>query len=263
MDSARPGISSVALSRPDTLRFVPQGPSLLAFVDYFNVASFRPGAERDFSDHEGALDSIVGMLLTVPQALKPPPAELRIRLYGGWADAQTQMPTRDRDLLGVIVERHFPRRRPYRVLVEFAESLLALPRERLADTMRPWRGFVPFQLVSGSLCPLDQDQCAVRELEEWRRGRCPLRSQCGRDTEDVVRSNRQKLIDTGLVTDLLTATNEGDLWLAAVSNDDDVIPAVIAARMWTDRALLIRMRRRTPSVYDALLARNRFAVIDL
>jgi hypothetical protein len=235
-----------------------------ALVDYYNVAGFQAGRRLTYRDHEEALDYLASTLVerVVPELARPSPSELLIRLYGGWFVADRS--TDDRDMLAIAVQRHFPRRRPLRVRVQFADGVAAVPGEPLFSTLRPWSGWSPFVIVpEPNGCAHSWSSCPIRQLEEWRRRGCPL-PDCDVRTEAVVGTPRQKLVDTALVADLISmAIDDSGEWTVAVSNDDDVVPGAMAAVRLGSLVALTRIGRRKASAYDPALARIGLPVLDI
>jgi hypothetical protein len=237
---------------------------LFALVDYANVAPLRRGLLPTYEDHRSAVDAIVLALTGLAEMLKPAPNELRIRLYGGWHSAITGSSTEEREILGSISRKFFPTRGRQRILLELADSLVGLPEEQLDHTLRHWNGLLPFSLGSAAdLCPLDPRECPLHDFGEWRRGRCPRWSSCHRTTYEVAQSLRQKLVDTAIVADTLTLAMESSGWVAAVSNDDDVVPGVLAGARYNPRVILVHVARRTPSPYKMLMERRSVSLFNL
>lgn len=238
---------------------------LHALVDYFNVATFRRGTTLSYSDHLAAVDILASAVQSVGETLSPKPDEITMRLYGGWHSAISENRTEAREILGAIGRKHFPTRRPNRMFLEMADSLVALPNETLLHTHRLWRGLSPFRLIDQvqAVCPLDPLTCPLHELDHWRRGRCPRAVRCTRTTDAVASSERQKLVDTALVADAIILAQETDSWVVPVSNDDDIIPAVLAGQLLSKKVLLLRIGKRLASPYDAIIERSGIATINL
>lgn len=238
---------------------------LNALVDYYNLPFLDRGPRATYTDHLSAVDSLVSILQTASAQLTPRPTEMNIRLYGGWHSAINNSFTEAREILGAISRKHYPTRRPMRTLLEPADSLIALPTESLPHTHRLWRGLTPFRLADqiATVCPLDPTSCPLHDLDHWRKGKCPRSSNCSRTTGAVANSERQKMVDTAIVADALTLARESRGWLVAVSNDDDIIPAVIAGRLLTNHLFLLRVGRRIESPYDPLLDRAGLTVLNV
>lgn len=237
---------------------------LFALVDYFNVAPLRRGSTPTYADHLAAVEALVESLVKATGNLAPRPEELRIRLYGGWHSAVSDGATEAGEILSSIARKYFPTRRPLRLFLQLADSLLALPEDLLPHTLRYWRGLQPFSLNSvENTCPLEPSSCPLHALEKWRRGKCPMFESCQVRTSDVADSIRQKLVDTSLVADVITLAHESEAWIAAVSNDDDILPGALVASRYNSRTLLVRYNRLSASPYDYLLERRGIKYFDL
>lgn len=227
---------------------------LHALVDYYNIADFHSGREPDYESHLNAIDKVIENTTGLAYKLKPIPAEIRIRLYGGWHDSSTDAKTNDRDILGKISRKFFPTRQNFRIFVEPSDSLYFLPEFQLPHTVRNWYGFVPFRIdFSPRDCFDRTSNCPLYLLEFWRKGSCPNQPHCRVKTSDTVMSLRQKLVDTSIVADTIYIASQTTDWVATFSNDDDIIPGILAAVQLSDRALLVRVGRKKPSPYDSVL----------
>lgn len=228
-----------------------------ALVDYYNVAPLKRGANNDYKGHLAAVESLVDSILATAICLDPKPAEVRVRLYGGWHDSATDSATEAREILGSIARKFYPTRAPLRVFLEMADSLVSLPGENLSHTLRFWKGLAPFSISpTVDTCRLGSNSCALQELDQWRRGRCPRFGDCGVATNEVTKSLRQKLVDTALVADAITLAHESEGWVAPVSNDDDILPGVVVASRQSRRVVFLRYGKHTSSPYDHLMDRH-------
>ena len=239
--------------------------TLHCLVDYYNQATLRRGVPPNYADHHNAVELIADRLHKTLEQMNLGCTELRIRLYGGWSSSETGAPTIDREILGALIRKLFPTRsKRIRIFVQAIDSLACAPDEQLIHTVRPLPGLIPFKLNrSISACPLGPQACALPGLDSWRRGRCPQHAKCGCTTEMATVSVRQKLIDTMIVADTITlAVQTENSWVAAVSNDDDIIPGIMAAAAISKRVFLIRYGRREPSPYDEILSRRSITLWD-
>lgn len=227
--------------------------TLHALVDYFNVAGLPSHRPPRFSDHLQAVERIAAAITATARRLNPQPRTLRLRLYGGWHDEASDDLTEARQALGAIGRKHYPTPPPLRVFVQPADSLMASPRHNLHHTLRFWRGFGPFRTMIPRDCAF-RDSCAVEALHDWRSGRCPHRPLCPAAARDAVFAERQKMVDTAMVADTIHfARHFPRSWVAVVSNDDDVVPGLIAAAGDHQRLLLFTLDRSQPSSYASLL----------
>lgn len=237
---------------------------LVALVDYFNVVPVARGASANLRTHLNGLEEMVSAIEAYSHALIPRPSELRFRLYGGWFDAASRMKTNAREILGAISRRYYPTRGRFRVFLEPADSLLSLPGADLTATVRTTPGLVPFMIdLRPPACVIPGPSCHLSSLRSWQQGRCPNHPACSVRTSDVCSSIRQKLVDTALVADMFTAAQDPEQWVLAVSNDDDIVPGVIAASRISPRVNLVRLDRRMPSPYDDLLKNFSIQLADL
>ncbi|MYA07357.1 MAG: hypothetical protein F4060_09235 [Holophagales bacterium] len=224
-----------------------------ALVDYFNVARLPGHRPATYADHADALEELVGLLLGAATALQPRPGFLKIRLYGGWHDERTNRTTDAREMLGAIARRHYPTLRPLRVFVSLADSLIALPRYELRHTLRLWNGIGRPRTRRHGACAYP-DTCPLGDLREWARGSCPKRPDCSVKTREAVLTERQKLVDTSMVADTMhLARHTSTDWIAVVSNDDDILPGLLAAAADNQQLLLYTVERSQPSQYGPLL----------
>ncbi len=226
-----------------------------ALVDYFNVAALPRGRRPKFRDHSEALDGIISLLLNEIRRLQPPPESLRIRLYGGWHDERTNDHTEARQALGAIARRYYPTGGPpSRVFVHMADSLMALPDHDLSHTLRLWSGLPALRVERPSNCR-HPDDCPLDDLRHWQRNRCPMRPDCGVTSREAIVAERQKLVDTAIVADTIHfARHHAADWVAVVSNDDDILPGLMAGAADHSRLLLVTIDRTYPSSYADLLS---------
>ena len=225
-----------------------------ALVDYFNVAQLPRHRPASFRDHSDALEQLVAHLLHAVRVLQPRPASLEIRLYGGWHDEATDDLTEARQALGAIARRYYPAGPPIRVFVRLADSLMTLSYHDLSHTLRLWTGFPPFRIRRPTECGRPQD-CPLDDLRHWQRNRCPRHTECPVRTRDAILSERQKLVDTAIVADTIHfARYYTSDWVAVVSNDDDIVPGLLAGATDHDQLVLLTIDRTNPSPYAQLLS---------
>ncbi len=238
--------------------------SLHALVDYFNVASLPTHRRPTFADHAGALDRVVSTLLDHARSLTPRPLALRLRLYGGWHDEQTDGPTHSRQALGAVARRRYPAgRHPCRVFVGMADSLMALRHHDLKHTLRLWNGLPPLRVQRPDSCAHPAN-CPLEDLRQWQKNRCPRRTDCPVETRDALVTERQKLVDTAIVADTIYLARYHTLdWVAVVSNDDDILPGLLSGAAEHDRLMLLTVARTQPSAYAGLLSRMSVAYAAL
>ena len=226
-----------------------------ALVDYFNVAGLPRDRRPTLRDHSEALERVVSLLLRHVRGLRPRPESLRIRLYGGWHDERTNEHTVARQELGVIARRYYPTGGPYsRVFVRMADALMSLPDRDLNHTLRLWSGLPALRTNRPGKCGRPDD-CPLDHFRHWRRDRCPARESCSVTAREAIARERQKLVDTAIVADTIHfARNYAADWVAVVSNDDDILPGLVAGAADHDRLLLVTIGRTNPSFYADLLS---------
>lgn len=130
-------------------------------------------------------------------------------------------------------------------------------------TLRLWSGLPTLQVRRPGNCryPLN---CPLDDFKSWQRNRCPKRPDCRGTSREALSTERQKLVDTALVADTLHLARhcESD-WVAVVSNDDDILPGLLAGAADHGRLLLVTVSRTKPSPYADLLARNSVGYVPL
>jgi uncharacterized LabA/DUF88 family protein len=203
----------------------------IALVDYDNVSrlyreqGLAAVAQRivDFAGH-GIFDT---------------ERRLHLRLYGGWYTGTNS--TRRAQSLAAEIAR-FPSSAvsvgqheniELIVTAELAISTLDEPRVPLTHTFRQRTGVQglgcrtsPVQgCVAAAGCPLTMITPFIRRDE------C-LADNCFVQPIDVFTRDEQKLVDTMLVTDLLSLARKQHEGVILVSNDDDMLPGIRVALQW-------------------------------
>jgi hypothetical protein len=246
---------------------------LHVLVDYHNLASdmFQRGRRLTVADHDLLLSRILATAASLADgALRAGPAEILVRLYGGWFVTDDGRPSDDAETLGACLRRSYRPTRlgRHRVRVEMADALLVLRNEPLYRTLRQVPGFTAFNVGAvPASCPFSPGACPhLDALAEWRRYRCPDRRSCAVRSTDVVQAQSQKLVDSMLVTDAthLALELRETGWTTVWSLDDDMLPGVLLAAQLSSRVALIRLGKRIiPDSYDTLLQRNSVLLVDL
>jgi len=216
----------------------------LVLVDYDNA--FPPG--RRLSDEEIALE--VGHWLQMLAARHPEVDRFEIRLYGGWYDESdlsrhgseaarviTSLPTFPMSVHGVRILRG---------QISLAVNLLAGKTSApLLGTYRR-RGSLPRLQLSGLPYP---DACAqidstcpaaiLRSFTKHSSRACPVEA-CSLVASDAFVVHEQKMVDTLLATDILTACRPQSEYevVVVVSGDSDFVPPLIAAKVGSDVRLV-------------------------
>lgn len=182
--------------------------------------------------------------------------EIRIRLYGGWYD--TQGLTRDGTRLTQDIGMAFPliiannQQINCRIHCDIASSLIDTPADLLLHTFRQRNGIRSRLTVAHVPNCANQSCCVIQHVAQWSRGRCHVAG-CGVSARSVFTYNEQKLVDTLLCCDLIVLATRGPrdpVYL--VSDDDDMIPAILLASRLGGAIHLLETRTRQ-SDYGTLL----------
>ncbi|MDF3071346.1 MAG: hypothetical protein K0R38_6947 [Polyangiaceae bacterium] len=234
----------------------------LALVDYYNQVPLPGHRDATFEEHRAGLEAVTAKLAAAVRAISGP-AELRVRLYGGWFIGGQDEESADRGVVGTLARRDYPTRiEGSRVFVELADAMLTGDGQAMGYTVREQPGMSPFKMRWPlRACSLTQGNCSLHDLDCWRKGRCPRHKECGLAVSDVTFSRRQKLVDSMIVADTIEASlSEG--WVAAVSNDDDIVPGVLTAAGHSRKVALFRFGRLRPSPYDGILAAKQLLPLE-
>lgn len=228
----------------------------LVLVDYDNA--FPPNA--NLSDDEIALD--VEQWLRRLSERYPRAERFDIRLYGGWYD--------DRDLSRhgseaarlVALMPEFPMRVPGGRILRGSISLAVAPLATasttpLLGTYRR-RGSLPRVRLTRNpypdSCAMEDTHCPaaiLRSFTKNSRRECPVAT-CDLVAADAFVVHEQKMVDTMLATDLLTAGQMDDTFasIVVVSSDSDFVPPLLAAKLLGKIELMQFLpRENTASVY--------------
>ena len=191
-------------------------------------------------------DRVLHALPAVVVATVP---SLDFRLYGGWYD--WSKPTRLAQNLAAQIRSSFPQMRHagsgaaqshIRLTAELAYALIALPKKHLLATVRPRR--------------TDRLRCDHPHLRGCTVAPCPLVAMhdfldlgacqttgCTMTTCRLLPQRlEQKLVDTMLVSDLITLSHAGEKNIGVVSNDDDMWPGVLIAMQAGSRVFHVLTR---------------------
>jgi hypothetical protein len=237
--------------------------ALLVLVDLANRTVFR-GVHRPNEALVGA--RLMELVLSVAEELGKQTRvvlDLKFRLYDGWFDADG-MASDVHGMLRSYVRNNYPtRRKNTRVFVEVAEALISAPSQRLPYTFRSERGLgrYPIKLEkpppAGCCAP---SQCHLHALRTWMDGNCPNPA-CTVTSDSIASYRSQKLVDSAIVSDAVWVARDGED-VAVVSDDEDVIPALIAARAAGRRAVWICSSPSPRAQYKPLIANNAIEYIQ-
>lgn len=168
--------------------------------------------------------------------------EFNLRLYDGWFDG-SGIGTDLFEMLRIHLRTAYPVRfRRARVFVQAAAELVAAPGQTIVDTARTGTGLTRYHLSIAqppyASCTAPPGDCLAWHLRSWLKGRCPHESGCPVTPDDVLSYRYQKLVDTSLVADAVFLASNGNS-VAVVSDDEDVIPGIITAASFGNRAFWV------------------------
>lgn len=209
----------------------------LILIDYDNA--FPPNAR--LSDEEITLD--VERWLRQVAERYPKSESFEMRLYGGWYDDRdlSRHGSEAARLLTLMPE--FPMRGPDGRIVRGNISLAVAPL--VADATTPLlgtyrrRGSLPRVRLTRhpypEACAMEDTHCPaaiLRSFTKHNRRECPVDT-CTIVAADAFVVHEQKMVDTMLATDVLTAGQQPERFSAVVviSGDSDFVPPLLAARL--------------------------------
>ena len=236
--------------------------ALHALIDFFNVARLRNASKPSYADYRDALDNVVSRIIDVSSTLMPPPCELAGRIYGGWFQADPHRPTIAKDILDAVVRRYFPTRRPLRVRMTLADSLVSFPHEVLTATLRVMPGMPHIRVNELPIACASPIHCPISGLRKWLRGQCP-NSSCSVRTYAVCSRVTQKLVDTAICCDMiaLAQLHQKD-WILVASDDDDLVPGLLMASAFNSRMVRLRRGEQATVHYNVLLESKNILTLD-
>jgi uncharacterized LabA/DUF88 family protein len=202
------------------------------------------------------LASLARAVYQAVDLLYPSVDELRIRLYGGWYDAQglTQAGTRLAQEIGFGFPMAIPVNQQIkcRIHCEIASASIDAPADLLLHTFRQRWGIRSRLTAVQSPSCASPHSCGVQTVVQWSRGRCHVAG-CSVPAHTVFKYNEQKLVDTLLCCDLIVLTTKGQKApVFLISDDDDMIPAVLLGSRLGGSIHILQTRTRQ-SPYDTLL----------
>lgn len=230
-------------------------------ADFFNLGLWPRGRDPRFPDLNDGLQDLVSAIFSALGESGVAPREVTIRLYGGW---HGDFPKSGRDILGLThaVIREFPRRVGVRLRIQIADSPVWNQSLKILNSVRR----VPFSPLSGdfvtpALCAKPGD-CTIGSLRSWWNGRCP-EEVCGIKLADVGSTYRQKMVDTLLTADAITLVHD-DMCdaLVVASDDDDMLPTILAVSYLRIRAFLLRRKARDDAYYRGILELNNVSIFN-
>ena len=221
-------------------------------ADFFNLQLLPTGREPNKADVRDGVDELVMAATQVMGSAN----EITVRLYGGWNGDPPHSRVPLREMTEQVLRSYPGRRGPVRLRLQLAEAPVLDPSLRLLRSRR--RIHYPQFLASievPAACP-HQGNCTLKSLRSWSRGHCPDLS-CGVQLGDVASGYRQKMVDTLLTADALAIAHEqlADVILIA-SDDDDMLPAILALKNRSLRTVCLRRRPLSSHYYAGILERD-------
>ena len=195
----------------------------------------------------------------VTRALGQHERSISLRLYGGWYDDKGL--TRDGDRFARDIGQGFPLvlRHPsglQRIHCEIVSSLLINPNQLFPATVRTRRGLRRGTSARRPRNCNNLNSCSIFKMRDWLRGQCPERA-CPVTSDDVFRRREQKLVDSLISCDLITiAHNSQQSPALLVTEDDDLVPAMLLALHLGGLVYHVRTVAGRHSFYDQMLLRS-------
>lgn len=247
--------------------------SILALVDFDNCRNNRlksalGGRGATLADYQSVFEEIVSGIVFDATGTTSERREFTFRFYGAWFDAQTGEQTDLHDMLIRCMAGHTRRLRQSRLKFEIAYGPLFQLGIRLGATLRtePWSR-PEGKVDAAAECVLAGAGGRCREIEclnSWLKGRCP-NAQCAARLTDVAKRRGQKLVDTLIVADSVSAGASG-LYekVIILSADDDLIPGVIFQNNTDCIFSLARLNYASErGRYDMILNENGVSIHDI
>jgi uncharacterized LabA/DUF88 family protein len=192
---------------------------------------------------------------------------LALRLYGGWYDegGLTNDGTRLSQEIGsifpfAVTDKGVLR---FHLTCEIASAPVDRPADILPFTLRTKRGLrIRPRTVIAPHC-IAPTACGVKHIQTWVSGICPS-SGCTVSTAEAFYYREQKLVDTLLCCDLVAVCLRRPLEpVVLVSNDDDMIPAVLTGTYVGGTVHMVRTSARSSTAYDSLCQQNGVRTIQM
>jgi len=221
-------------------------------ADFFNLRLWSHGQEPGYNDIRLGLEELTSATMEALTNARKNVNELTIRLYGGW---HGELPESGRHILAITsaVIREFPRHVGTRLRIQIADSPIWDPSLRMVDSVKQVPIRLPDCSISHNPHCINPTNCSISILQSWWNGRCPEKL-CRVRIEELGFMYRQKMVDTLLTADAITIVRDelSDILLIA-SDDDDMLPAMLAISQLQFDALLMRRRNRQEFYYSEIL----------
>jgi hypothetical protein len=231
---------------------------ILVLVDLANTSIFRGLRHPNPAIVSARLDEYITFTADrIHDVVDTNASAYRFRLYDGWFDDVG----RGTDLYALVrahIRDAYPtRRKRYRLFVEIADSLLSAKGERLLNTFRDVGGLGPHKISvtdAGPTACFRPGNCAISDLRAWTKGRCPVQG-CTVETVGIASHRQQKLVDTSIIADAVWAASH-QMPFAIVSDDEDVIPGLIAGRALGTKVIWATRASKPREPYSQIVAKH-------
>ncbi len=221
-------------------------------------------------DHKNLLDNghtlkqLVHTVTASIQSLQAP-VYFTLRAYGGWysgnsiTDERYEAITYYQDYCPTVLKTEAGL---VRLSLQFADEL-AVSQERKAKVPITHtvnvRGSSEIKITKSLTDKCHASGCELTEVRKWVRKKTACgASHCGHQFSDFFQRQEQKQVDVHLALDLvwLAARESSDTAIVVVSDDIDILPAIIQASLQNPKRLLLHVRSATrrPTYQDALLS---------
>ena len=108
---------------------------------------------------------------------------------------------------------------------------------------------------------MEPNNCSATTVLRWAKRGCPVLG-CPVDSPLAFERDQQKLVDTLICCDILElASRHSEAALFLVSEDDDMIPALVVAGSKGGQVCHIRTNPKKTRLYDSLLIRQNVKLV--
>ncbi len=193
-------------------------------ADLFNLGLWPSGRRPSYADVRDGIGDFQGQVLHA----FPSATEVTIRLYGGWRRRTPDTAVDIRQMITRAIIQLPKRQGTRRLQLQLAERPVSNPAPLMLGTLRTSSlSHLPADLTPSDDC-VRPDDCALSAFRSWASGRCPRRT-CIVRLRDVAEQRRQKMVDTLMTADAMTIAHRDMAHAVAIaSDDDDMVPALLA-----------------------------------
>ena len=211
-------------------------PKVVLLIDCDNVFKTEHQAQG-----LGAFDAEINRIIDIALNLSELAEILHVRLYGGWT-TENVLTIRASQIQQLLSKSNiFPFKHPSRGIIrgriELAMSLFSMPSLEFATTYKERAGLRRIRLSKAACfdgCIETESACPVRNFSRFTKmahRACPKEG-CSVSNSSVFSSYEQKMVDTMIACDLLSAASEkGVAAVAVLTEDTDLLPAIIQSRV--------------------------------